>query len=47
MDVNDDTGSLTPRAILKPIASGFAPTETPGRAYGGSVRPVQKPKGYT
>jgi hypothetical protein len=47
MNVNDDTGNLTPRAILKSIASRFAPTETQGRAYGGSVRPVQKPKGYT
>jgi hypothetical protein len=47
MDVNDDSGNLTPRAILKSIASRLAPTENPGRAYGGSVRPVQNLKGHT
>ncbi len=47
MNINDDTGNLTPRAILKSIASRFAPTETQGRAYGGSVRPVQTLKGHT
>jgi len=41
MNVNDDAGSLTPRVILKSIASKLAPTENQGRAYGGSVRPVQ------
>jgi len=41
MDVNDDAWSLTPRVVLKSIASRLAPTENQGRAYGGSVRPVQ------
>ncbi|RZO03182.1 hypothetical protein EKG40_25330 [Pseudomonas moorei] len=27
MDVNDDAGSLTPRGVLKSIASRLAPTE--------------------
>jgi len=40
MDVNDNAASLTPRVVLKSIASRLAPAENQGRAYGGSVRPM-------